>query len=473
MKQSTLLLFLILSFSSNICAQTPGTLKWEFQTGGAVSAPAIGHDGTVYIGSDKLYAINPDGTKKWEYTISENFFNSPVIGTDGTIYVTSDSSIGWGIVSKRLSAIEPDGSKKWELSPVNGNWGSSSLAVDSSGTIYFAADSLNAINADGTKKWSIETDYLNHSSPAIGIDGIIYVGTSSSYSPDKGSLYAIEPDGTIKWKYTAGFGMYSPALSPNGTIYVFGLYVDPHTGRQANDWKSLITINSDGSLCWQIETGGSFAVTDYDGTIYVNSDSLYAINPDSTIKWTLQGAGRSAAIGSNGILYTGSSAINPNGSIKWKSPINGGPPAIASDGTIYTGAEDGKLYAMHSESNGLANSSWPKIGHDNQNTGNILSPVTSIPKTKIKAPAQYDLFPPCPNPFNPITNIKFVLNKPGRVQISVYNILGQKVVKLLDAKKTAGTYRISWDASPFSSGMYFVRFDSGSFSQVRKCLLIK
>ena len=47
-----------------------GTLKWSFKTGGMVrSSPAIGSDGTIYVGSDdyKLYAINPDGTEKWSF----------------------------------------------------------------------------------------------------------------------------------------------------------------------------------------------------------------------------------------------------------------------------------------------------------------------------------------------------------------------------------------------------------------------
>jgi len=446
--------------------------KWEFQTHGNVPSPAIGLDGTVYIGSDKLYAINPNGSKKWEYQTSNYFFNSPVLGSDGTIYVTSDSSIGWGSVSKRLNAINPNGTKKWTVQPVYGYWGASSIAISSTGTIYFASDSLYAINADGTRKWVFETDYFNYTSPVIGKDGIIYIGTSSSYSPDNGSLYAVNHNGTVKWKYSAGCGMYSPAISSDGTIYVFGLYVDPHSGRLANDWTSLLAINSDGTFKWKIETSGGYPVIDSNGTIYVNSDSLYAVNPDGTKKWTLQCGGGPPTIGSDGILYTGSCAINPNGTIEWNSQIGGGPPAIASDGTIYVGSDDGKLYAIYSESSGLANSPWPKIHHDNRNTGNVNTP-TPITKEKIEIPNRYELFPMYPNPFNPWTHIKFALAKPGKVQINVYNILGQKVAKLLDTRKTTGTYDIIWDATLFPSGMYFIRFESGKFVNVRKCLLLK
>lgn len=77
--------------SPYVGAQTSAK-KWEFITGDIIrSSPAIGPDGTIYVGSDdhKLYAINPDGTKKWEF-ITENWIeSSPTIGADGTIYIES------------------------------------------------------------------------------------------------------------------------------------------------------------------------------------------------------------------------------------------------------------------------------------------------------------------------------------------------------------------------------------------------
>ena len=58
------------------------------------SSPTIGFDGTVYVGSwdNKLYAINPDGTKKWEFETEGNVDSSPTIGSDGTVYVGSQDN---------------------------------------------------------------------------------------------------------------------------------------------------------------------------------------------------------------------------------------------------------------------------------------------------------------------------------------------------------------------------------------------
>jgi len=66
-----------------------GTLKWTYTTWDYVrSSPAIGSDGTIYVGSgDKLYAINPDGTLKWTSTTGDGVESRPAIGGDGTIYV--------------------------------------------------------------------------------------------------------------------------------------------------------------------------------------------------------------------------------------------------------------------------------------------------------------------------------------------------------------------------------------------------
>uniref|UniRef100_UPI003467EF7C Cell surface protein n=1 Tax=synthetic construct TaxID=32630 RepID=UPI003467EF7C len=70
-----------------------GKLKWKFETGGSVhSSPAIGQDGTIYVGSNDhyLYAINPNGKLKWKFETGGSVHSSPAIGQDGTIYVGSN-----------------------------------------------------------------------------------------------------------------------------------------------------------------------------------------------------------------------------------------------------------------------------------------------------------------------------------------------------------------------------------------------
>jgi hypothetical protein len=84
-----------------------GAKKWEFLTGdyGVLSSPAIGSDGTVYVGSsdNKVYALNgATGAKKWEFQTGSTIYSSPAIGSDGTVYVGSDDGKLYSIFSESL-----------------------------------------------------------------------------------------------------------------------------------------------------------------------------------------------------------------------------------------------------------------------------------------------------------------------------------------------------------------------------------
>jgi hypothetical protein len=85
----------------------------------------------------------------------------------------------------------------------------------------------------------------------------------------------------------------------------------------------------------------------------------------------------------------------------------------------------------------------------------------------------YNLEQNYPNPFNPITFIKYQLAKPGFVTISVYNILGMEIVKLVNEEKSAGSYEVEYDATNLSSGIYFYRLQTESFVETKKMVLMK
>jgi outer membrane protein assembly factor BamB len=356
--------------SITISSISSGSQKWAFSTGNNVrSSPAIGSDGTIYVGShdDNFYAINPDGSQKWAFSTGDNVHSSPAIGSDGTIYV--------GSYDGKLYAINPDGSQKWTF--LSGAQVFSSPAIGSDGTIYVGShdNNLYAINPDGSQKWVFSTGYDVLSSPAVGSDGTIYVGS------DDNNLYAINPDGSQKWAFSTGDNVHSsPAIGSDGTIYV-GSY----------DGK-LYAINPYGTQKWAFSIGSgvySCPAIGSDGTIYVGSwdENLYAINPDGTQKWafsTTSDVYSSPAIGSDGTIYIYVAfwdknlyAINPDGSQKWASSIGNGVyscPAIGSDGTIYVGSDDGNLYAIYGSSGGLADTPWPMFHHDLKHSGREEEP---------------------------------------------------------------------------------------------------
>ena len=79
-----------------------------------------------------------------------------------------------------------------------------------------------------------------------------------------------------------------------------------------------------------------------------------------------------------------------------------------------------------------------------------------------------------PNPFNPSTAISYQLPAVSQIELSIYNILGQKVVTLVSGQQPAGSYKVEWDASGFVSGIYFFRLETDKgFVQSKKLILLK
>ncbi len=90
-------------------------------------------------------------------------------------------------------------------------------------------------------------------------------------------------------------------------------------------------------------------------------------------------------------------------------------------------------------------------------------------------PTSYSLEQNYPNPFNPSTTIAFDVPKMSRVELSVFNILGQKVETLVDGQLEAGSHTVEWDASRYSSGVYFYRIsvDEANFTETMKMAYVK
>jgi outer membrane protein assembly factor BamB len=154
-----------------------GNLIWDSGTviGDRVySSPALGADGTIYIGSldNKVYALDPaDGSELWSFTTGDRVSSSPAVGADGTVYV--------GSLDSNVYALEPaDGSERWSFT--TGDAVTSSPALGADGTIYVGSydNKVYALDpADGSERWSFTTGDSVESSPALGADGTAYVGS--------------------------------------------------------------------------------------------------------------------------------------------------------------------------------------------------------------------------------------------------------------------------------------------------------
>jgi outer membrane protein assembly factor BamB len=229
-----------------------GSIKWAYGTGGAIySSPTISNNGIVYFGStdNNLYAISSTGSIIWSYYMFSSIYSAPSISTNGTIYVGTYNGI--------LYAMNPDGLIDWQFATLTGSF--------------------------------------QYSSPVIGPDGSIYIGSASADN----NLYAFSKTGSLKWTYNTFASINtSPALTPVGDIIVFSY-----------NNQYIYCIKPNGTLVWRYSIS-SYATTQpvvgADGTIYISSDQLYALHPTGSLKWTSLTSvyPQTPVISSSGIIYT-------------------------------------------------------------------------------------------------------------------------------------------------------------------------
>jgi len=103
---------------------------------------------------------------------------------------------------------------------------------------------------------------------------------------------------------------------------------------------------------------------------------------------------------------------------------------------------------------------------DEVSVSNENDPLTGLP-------TEFSLDQNYPNPFNPNTNIEFSLPQSANVTLNVYDMLGRRVMTLVNDQRSAGTHTVNFDASGLASGTYIYRIEAGSFTSIKKMMLIK
>jgi hypothetical protein len=106
------------------------------------------------------------------------------------------------------------------------------------------------------------------------------------------------------------------------------------------------------------------------------------------------------------------------------------------------------------------------------------SVTTDINTDETDLPTKFTLYQNYPNPFNPSTVIEFVLPYSSMVDMSIFNVLGQRVTSLINRKLSVGKHRVIWEATdkqnnPVPSGIYFYRLETESFSEIKKMVLLR
>ena len=289
------------------------------------------------------------------------------------------------------------------------------------------------------------------------------------------------------------------SLNPSVKLQGSNVYAVWDDSRNGANTEIYFNRSTDYGVTWQADTRlTNFAEPSSNASFSVSGSQLHIAwqdyrdgNPEIYYKNSTNG----------GTSWSSDMRITSNGSNSWH------PSIFAVDSHIHIAWEDNRdgnyeIYYNVSSNSGAAwgtdlrltnaadNSNYPGIAvseskvhvvwHDyrdgnfeiyyKQNpTGNTIG-VTNISS---QIPANYSLSQNYPNPFNPATNIGFKIADFGSVRLSVYDVLGKEVAILVNQQLQPGTYEVSWDASKFSSGVYFYRIEAGEFNAVNKMILVK
>jgi hypothetical protein len=288
-----------------------GRIDWAHYGCVIYSVPSFGLDGTAYFGGGGgITAFDSAGNFKWCYgngdfvvgghngSVIESL--QPTIGSDGTIYYFSTDG---------FRALTPTGKLKWfyPYTPT----ASSDLfllmpAVGPDGTIYFADRNLYALNPDGTLKWSKSyADWLIAMCPLIGPDGTLYLTSQGQTGPQ--AIYAIAPDGTLLWMSVQAEPFRNISLDKHGNLYtiVFGAMTQLNSSGQVTNsfggtTSGWFVVGSDGTVCYRDSTTGDIVMS---GGHAMGSDwDPFALADDDTIYGVTQNGGTVRAYNNQGEL---------------------------------------------------------------------------------------------------------------------------------------------------------------------------
>ena len=101
--------------------------------------------------------------------------------------------------------------------------------------------------------------------------------------------------------------------------------------------------------------------------------------------------------------------------------------------------------------------------------------LASVAPPGSEMPSQFELFQNYPNPFNPTTTIRYSIPgwSHGRTSLRVFDILGREVATLVNGDEEPGLKSVRFDASAFTSGIYFYRLENGTFVETRKLVVLR
>ncbi len=484
-----------------------------------------------------IFKYDPQGNTIWEQRFngegnSTDVVTSACVDNSGNSYITgytADSDLALKILcSKYDSSGKPVWIRKFSLPGYSNGFGQN-IILDSDGSIYVSGFLRNTegnfdivlikYSENGNEIWfqifngkgngddfpaSLSIDMFNN---------IILGGTSKSQLNGM-DMIILKYDGSssLLWKKTFNGSADSDdrisALTTNGSSNVFfcGSQINMNTSSDYYSGK----LSQSGDLIWENRFNGTgnsldipYAMTsDLSGNIivtgYSRNDSVIGSEDICTIKisstgnvvWTgiYNGSGNGTDQGisltadSKGNVYVCGATDRGNVQLIYsliKYDVNG----IFQWFTGYSVVEHPEDFAYSVSADNSGNIIVTGISIDSVNDYDIVtikySQPVGINENITDIPENYFLNQNYPNPFNPVTNLEFGIpvkqggQEMGYVTVEIYDILGRKISSLVNEKLFPGNYKVTFDGSRLTSGIYFCTLRTENFTDTKRMLLIK
>lgn len=315
-------------------------------------------------------------------------------------------------------------------------------------------------------------------------------------------LYAVFADSTLLCSSSLdGHTLWASKINiQQGSYTYFGVN---SRGCILSTSDSIFALNlDDGSLKWAIGLyhSSDVPVLDQDAAYFCSAFGVTAVNlDDGSVKWEFGDFGYTMKsdcppLPNEDKVYCVSyhkifALDRETGELLWSKKLEGTPrysPIAVGKTLLVSFSQESLIRAFDSETGDvlwslpLSNVYQPIYQYGmlyvNGSTGTVIignGPSTSVDSHEFATTTDFNLMQNYPNPFNPRTTIRYQIPKAGHVALTVYNILGQTVDKLVNEFKAAGNYSVEWDASDKASGVYLYQIVVGEYSAVKKCVVLK
>jgi outer membrane protein assembly factor BamB len=286
-----------------------GGEQWTLALGGrGYATPCVGHDGTIYVGSDakKLIAVSPEGRVKWSLETEGEADTGPAIAGDGAVVFAAGAVV---------YAVTPLGHIKWRFAARRKVF--TAPAIAQSGRIFFGSQDHRAyaLTEQGALAWSVDLSADVDGAPAIGDDGAVFVGT------DGDEIVRLDPDaGGVIWRASlGGYVRGTLSIARDGSVLA-GVYgPTPREVRIRPEDGSVVgqfAIQGTGAREFGVHGG---ALEDDTGTLLFGAqdDDVYAVGSSGDLLWR---------------FATGGDVDSP--------------VTLLGDGAVIVGSDDGNVYLL-------------------------------------------------------------------------------------------------------------------------------